>query len=952
LKNPFKSCVLAVAVLFGCQNTDKLTTIGNDWPEASNVTRPWTRWWWLGSAVSKEGITHELEEFKKAGIGGVEITPIYGVYGKEDQFVTFLSDDWVELLVHTLKEAQRLGLGVDMATGTGWPFGGPWVSEDDACKNLRYNVYEVANESTVPKKIEFIQKPMLRSVGFNVPGHVQFGKPDIAEIKDPITSNKNLQQLAIDQVQFERRLPLKALMAYNKTGQVLDLTTNVDKNGNLLWKFPGGEWKLYAVFQGWHGKMVERAGPGGEGNVIDHFSKQALNHYLTKFDEALDGKSLQGLRAYFNDSYEVDDAQGTANWTPDLFSEFEKRRGYDLRLYLPQLLSSDTSEMAERILCDYRETISELIHHNFTKPWKEWAHKQNKLVRNQAHGSPSNILDLYAEVDIPEIEGTEPLRIKMASSSSNVTGKNLTSAEAATWLDEHFQSNLGDVKVALDRFMLHGINHLVYHGTAYSPKDEPWPGWLFYAAVHFNSRNPEWKNFATLNNYVSRCQSFLQNSLPDNDVLLYYPIYDRFSTRGREMIEHFDGIGRQFEGSSFARCADTLLSNGYMFDYISDKQLKTLNFNNNALVTEGNATYKTLIVPHCRYIPLQTIEKIYDFALKGAKVIFFEGLPESISGYSNAQRNKQAYEEIKDKLAKGSFEHVAIGDEIKTLLSQTNAQPEPMFQKDIYCLRKKTSNNEEIYFIVNQRNERFDGWLPLGKKFSDILIYNPMNATSGKAEIRSVNDRTEVYLQLERQETLILKSVNNAIDKDLYPYYNEGKFYALKTFGWKVDFISGGPTLPQSINTDSLVSWTALGKAYENFSGTAQYTTTFDRPAEDAVAYKIDLGTIDESAEVYLNDEYVGTLIGPVYQLVIPGEKIKQTNQLRIVVSNLMANRIANLDREGMAWKKFYNINFPSRKLENRNDGLFNASHWLPVSSGLIGPIRISNLNSLRNRQH
>jgi len=41
------------------------------------------------------------------------------------------------------------------------------------------------------------------------------------------------------------------------------------------------------------------------------------------------------IRAFFNDSYEVDDAQGEGDWTPLLFDEFKKHRGYDLKDYLP-----------------------------------------------------------------------------------------------------------------------------------------------------------------------------------------------------------------------------------------------------------------------------------------------------------------------------------------------------------------------------------------------------------------------------------------------------------------------------------------------------------------------------------------------------------------------------------------------------------------------------------------
>src|SRR5690348_9973904 len=98
------------------------------WPAVTPTAKPWTRWWWPGSAVDRAGITHQLEQFAAAGIGGVEITPIYGARGAESRYLDFLSPRWMEMLAFTTSEAQRLGLGVDMATGTGWPYGGPEVS--------------------------------------------------------------------------------------------------------------------------------------------------------------------------------------------------------------------------------------------------------------------------------------------------------------------------------------------------------------------------------------------------------------------------------------------------------------------------------------------------------------------------------------------------------------------------------------------------------------------------------------------------------------------------------------------------------------------------------------------------------------------------------------------------------------------------------------------------------
>jgi hypothetical protein len=73
-------------------------TSGPSWPPVANHTRPWTRWWWMGSAVDEPGLTAELEALRAAGVGGVEITPIYGVSGTEADFVPYLSDRWVGLL--------------------------------------------------------------------------------------------------------------------------------------------------------------------------------------------------------------------------------------------------------------------------------------------------------------------------------------------------------------------------------------------------------------------------------------------------------------------------------------------------------------------------------------------------------------------------------------------------------------------------------------------------------------------------------------------------------------------------------------------------------------------------------------------------------------------------------------------------------------------------------------
>src|SRR5262249_45922972 len=142
----------------------------------------------------------------------------------------------------------------------------------------------------------------------------------------------------------------------------------------------------------------------------------------------------------------------------------------------------------------------------------------------------------------------------------------------------HFLSSWGDVKKAIDLYFLGGVNHIFYHGTEYSPKEAPWPGWLFYAAVHFQPTNPQWKDFHTLNEYITRVQSFVQQGRPDNDVLLYYPIVDRYSEPGTVLLQHFDGMERNFEKTEFEHVSKWMLESGYSFDFFSDRQLQQFTY--------------------------------------------------------------------------------------------------------------------------------------------------------------------------------------------------------------------------------------------------------------------------------------------------------------------------------------------------------------------------------------
>jgi hypothetical protein len=941
------------------------------WPEVRSETKPWTRWWWFGNIADEKSITSEMEKYAAAGLGGLEITPIYGVRGYEERFVSFLSPRWISLLEHTLAEGRRLGLGIDLATGTGWPFGGPWLEERDTAHSLSHKTYTVAAGERLAPPVTLEAKPFLRFAGAK--------RVPLADVRQPLSANSNLQDLAIDQVRFEKPLELVSLIAFpigsdradRPLPPPIDLTRKVDAQGRLDWTAPsdGAPWSLHALFSGLHGKLVERAAPGAEGYALDHFSSHALENYLRRFDERFAGRQVAGLRAFFNDSYEVDDADGEANWTANFLDEFQRRRGYDLRHHLPELFG--TSGIS-RVVSDFRETVSDLLLEEFTKPWRAWANSRGAQIRNQAHGSPANILDLYAASDIPEQEGNGLLAMKLASSAAHLTGKPLASAETATWLNEHWLTTLAELKQNADVFLLSGINHVCYHGTPFSPPNDPWPGFNFYASVELTPASPLWTDFPALNAYVARAQSFLQAGYSDEDVLLYYNIHDRWAERGDGRLPHF-GHGSDPIGTGARDVAASLRAAGLGFDFFSDRllqavepgaQLVSRRASDTALaghpvtVQAGQVHYQAIVLPATRFMPLATLERLVTLAEQGATILVEQHLPQHAPGFAGLSQQAafdRVLARIQEKktskagtvIASVGHGRFVIGPSMETLLAQAGLRTENLGAPGLEYLRRRTDRGF-VYFLVNRNDHAFEGWMTLRSPAASAALFDPMTGQNGIAAIRTpdTTSSTQVYLQLPPAASIFVQLSDIALDSPRWNYTQTAGNASGIEGAWEVSFTSGGPELPSTTSLEHLSSWTDFaGEAGRAFSGTAVYKIKFDRPVAPADAWQLDLGSVADSARITLNDRELTTLIQPPWRTIILSDTLRATNTLEVAVTNLPANRLADLDRRGAPWKKFYNVNMPARLRENVGpDGLFTAAHWAPRPSGLLGPVTLAPL--------
>lgn len=869
------------------------------WPQATAECRPWARWWWLGSGVDRENLTRLLEQYRQAGLGGVEICPIYGAKGYEARYLEFLSPQWMAMLAHTTSEAKRLGLGVDLTTGTGWPFGGPGVSEEDASSRVILKSYDLTGGARLGEKL-----PKGR---------------------------------------------VRCLRAFSDEGKQVELTHRV-KEGVVDWTAPPGKWRLCAVVQSGPIQKVKRAAPGGAGNVLDPYSVAGLDHYLARFDRAFAGMSGPMPRGHFHDSFEY----FGASWTADLFPEFQKRRGYDLREQLPAFLGLGPQETVARVKCDYRETLADL-HLAYITRWTEWCHRHGGLSRNQAHGAPGNLLDLYAAADIPETEifGRPDERhlpmLKLAPSAAHVSGRKLASSESFTWLGEHFQVSLAEVKPAVDLLFLAGVNHIFFHGIPYSPQDVPWPGWLFYASVHFGPNGGLWHDLPAFNAYVARCQSILQSGRPANDVLLYFPVHDLWQVHEGQLLQ-FAWPGKWMESHPVHATAKRLLERGHGFDFVSDRQLAGARGSEGGILVGGN-TYRVVLAPKCRVMPDATLRQLIELARGGATVLVQEALPADVPGLGELDKRRAALQELlraisaeagprtgtrRVALGKGMF---LIGTDLDDMLREAGVRREAVVDAGVGFVRRAHPEGHH-YFLANRGDRSLEGWVSLATPARSAVILDPrFEDRIGVASVRSGGDGlAQVYLQLQPGESCVLRTfADREVQGRAWAYRQlDGEPRALAGV-WKVRFLEGGPALPEGFETRELASWTKLGGSEAGrFAGTARYTLEFDQPEGKAQHWQLDLGRVCESAQVRLNGRPVATLWCPPFRIAVREHLRPGRNTLEVDVTNLATNRIADLDRRGVAWKNFHEINFV-----NLHYRPFDASKWPARDSGLLGPVRL-----------
>ncbi len=928
------AAVLPIAVSLCRAEVEPLQQSFQQPPDEARIM---VRWWWFGPAVTKPGLEREMRLMKEGGIGGFEVQPTYPLAVDDERpglkNHKFLSPEFLEAIRFTAEKAKELGLRMDLTLGSGWPYGGPQFSAGEGAGRLLTQVVQVpAGQKSVPA-------PVLRDGQSLIAAFVGQGNSGLGAVggrgRGPGSNAGRID------VSTMKEIPIRG-------------------GGAVLASDAFDPAEVVFFLAGRTGMQVKRPALGAEGNVIDHYHPQVVDKFIRELAEpVIKACGPNPPYALFCDSLEV----GGEDWTDNLFAEFQKRRGYDLRPLLPALIG-DVGPGTADIRHDWGRTLTEMFNDNFNVHFQKLAKDNHSRFRIQGYGSPSAGLFSYAYVDLPEGEGDQwhsYRATRWASSASHLMGVPITSAEAFTWLHSPvFRATPLDVKAEADTYFLQGVNQIICHGWPYTAEGAEYPGWSFYAAAVFNEKNPWWIVMPDVSLYLQRLSHVLRQGTPANDIALYLANSDAWASFVPGRISLSDAVGLKLGPD----IVPAILDSGYNLDFFDDGMLDLRGKVENGTLTFGDLRYKVVVLAGVERIPPETMRKLKEFAAGGGTVVATRRLPDRAPGYKATEQDTQAVRDIAQYLFQGpNAPGLFIEDEaqFRPRLAQklapdvmtTPASPEIGF---IHRHMKEA----DVYFLANTTNQRKIVKVAFRVAGMNAEVWDPMTGRVGPAEVaEKTAQTTTVGMTLEPYGSTLI-----VFTKRTLPASPQAPAVAFVpgpldlSSNWTVRFGKDAPP----VLMDKLVSWTE-NPATRGFSGVATYEKTIDVAPEmlkDGLSLSLRLGQpllipqdsntgrrggsqrfsaaletpVREAAVVYVNDQRVGSVWAPPYALDVTGKLKPGENKIRIEAANLAINSMAAHGYPN------YNLQGVRKQFGNRFDPQ-DLDQLRPLPAGLLGPIRL-----------
>ncbi len=911
-------CLLLLSFVTAClgQSSDPLTALHNSFAQPPDDSKIMMRWWWFGPAVTKPELKRELEQMKAAGIGGVEIATLYP-QALDDPATgfrnfTYLSDEHMDALRFAADEARRLGLRVDVTLGSGWPFGGPHSPVTEAAGELR------AEAVTVPADTKSVAVP-----------YTDTGEQLIEAFVVPAAGAE---------LRLSEAVPAKEI-----------------RDGRLVLNSDARPRTAVFFFSSRTGMVVKRAAVGANGFVLDHYDRRAIETHLRAVgDRLLEAFGDYPPHAVFSDSLE----DYGSNWTPDFLEEFRRRRGYDLEPYLPALIG-DIGPKTAAVRHDWGRTLTELANENFLEPMHAWAGQHHTLLRSQTYGFPPVTLSSNQYEDLPEGEGKATLLMwrefsdtRWAASAGHLFGRPVISSETWTWLHSPaFRATPLDMKAEADLHFLQGINQLVGHGWPYSPETAGEPGWRMYAAAALNAHNPWFAVMPELAGYLQRVSFALRQGKPANDVALLLPNDDVWASFKA-------GLERNKPATSAAGFDETgsnVTVDESMGEFLGKEVIGqvldagfNLDFVDADAIDQVGIPYKALILPGVDRLPVQTYEKVLEFARHGGVVIGTRRMPATAPGLKNAEEDTSRIREISRTLFEGNLGsgHFVENESQVGATLDKDLVPDVMLTPaapEIGFIHRKLLDGD-LYFVANTGNEPKHVRAKFRAAAKWAEFWDPF---TGK--VTGVTDPANVELDLEPYESRLIFFSEEGLAAP--PARSSVKVIEVDlSHGWHVTFGDSGPTIDMA----ELRSWSD-DQRFRYFSGVATYEKILDRPQAIAgarvvldfgqgtpVAKPSPLGdhnmraylesAVRETAQVYVNGQLAGWVWRPPYQVDVTSLVMPGRNVFRIAVANTAINQMAGraLPNYRLLWDRYGQLFVPQ-----------NMQNLQPLPSGIIGRVTL-----------
>jgi hypothetical protein len=387
---------------------------------------------------------------------------------------------------------------------------------------------------------------------------------------------------------------------------VLDISSSLHADGTISWTPPSGTWTVIRFGYTDVGAVNHPASKYGIGLECDKLSRTALEHHFAGFFDRVmaTGSSIAGkpLQWSLIDSYET----GPQNWTDDFPAQFKARTGYAIAPWLITMTGRtvESADQTKRFNFDFTRTISEMWDSNYYGAFADLLHQHGLKGQVEAYGNgtfdtvrASGLNDMSMSEYWYPSEGDARLA-KQVASAAHVYGHSLVGAESFTTCGEYFDATPWKMKREGDNILAAGVNRYYFHSGAHQPwTDGRAPGMTWSCGIFQNRNNTWYETGKAYFDYLSRCESMLQQGHFIGDILAY---------------EGEEGNGAQSMHDAPA---------GYACDEIDrDLMLESLTVDNGVLTLPSGQHYRILALPDSPEISLPVLEKVASLVRAGAIV--------------------------------------------------------------------------------------------------------------------------------------------------------------------------------------------------------------------------------------------------------------------------------------------------------------------------------------------